>query len=53
MVGRRQDFSDSNVVDHSMSSMIEFGDDDDGIWDFSSLNVELILISSNSLISVY
>lgn len=48
MAGRRRDSGNSNVFDHSMPSLIDFGDDDDGLWGFSSSNAESNPIAPNS-----
>lgn len=48
MAGRRQDSGNSNGVDDSLPSLINFGDDDDGLWGFSSSNAEPSPIAPNS-----
>ena len=48
MAGRGRDCGNYNGVDHSMPSLIDFGDDDDGVWAFSSSNARTIPIASNS-----
>lgn len=48
MAGRGRDCGNYNGVDHSMPSLIDFGDDDDGVWAFSSSNSGPIPIASNS-----
>lgn len=48
MAGRRRDSGNSNGIDHSMPSLIDFGDDDDGLWGFSSSNAEPSPIASSS-----